>query len=65
MMQTRIPVLIAGGGTVGLAAALFLSGKGVDALIVEQQDGPSPHPGPPAWGGARWKCCAPKDFRTP
>ncbi|WP_405495043.1 FAD-dependent monooxygenase [Nocardia sp. NBC_00511] len=44
MMQTRIPVLIAGGGTVGLAAALFLSGKGVDALIVEQQDGPSPHP---------------------
>ncbi|MVU78617.1 2,4-dichlorophenol 6-monooxygenase [Nocardia sp. ET3-3] len=44
MTETKIPVLIAGGGSVGLATALFLSGKGVPTLVVEQQDDPSPHP---------------------
>ncbi|MDS0139699.1 MULTISPECIES: FAD-dependent monooxygenase [unclassified Amycolatopsis] len=39
-----IPVLIAGGGTVGLSTALFLAGHGVPALVVERAAGPSPHP---------------------
>lgn len=40
----EIPVLIAGGGTVGLSAALFLAHHGVAPLVVERQDGPSIHP---------------------
>ncbi|MER7288734.1 FAD-dependent monooxygenase, partial [Streptomyces lydicus] len=44
MSETRIPVLIAGGGTVGLAAALFLAHHGVASLVVERQPGPSVHP---------------------
>ncbi|WP_040808302.1 FAD-dependent monooxygenase [Nocardia concava] len=44
MAENKIPVLIAGGGSVGLAAALFLTGKGVAPLVVDQLDGPSPHP---------------------
>ncbi|MFD8542870.1 FAD-dependent monooxygenase [Streptomyces sp. NPDC059649] len=43
-MPARIPVLIAGGGTVGLSAALFLAHHGVPCLVVESQDGPSRHP---------------------
>ncbi|MFB6437427.1 FAD-dependent monooxygenase [Streptomyces sp. NPDC056411] len=42
--EQRIPVLIAGGGTVGLSAALFLAHHGVECLAVERQDGPSRHP---------------------
>ncbi|MGW4535752.1 FAD-dependent monooxygenase [Nocardia sp. NPDC004340] len=44
MTEHRVPVLIAGGGTVGLAAAVFLSGHGIPTLVVEAQPGPSPHP---------------------
>ncbi|MGW8395325.1 FAD-dependent monooxygenase [Streptomyces lydicus] len=44
MDETRIPVLIAGGGTVGLAAALFLAHHGVASLVVERQAGPNVHP---------------------
>ena len=44
MPETRIPVLIAGGGTVGLSAALFLAHQGVSTLLVEHQNGPSIHP---------------------
>ncbi|MEC3956535.1 FAD-dependent monooxygenase [Nocardia sp. CDC153] len=44
MTENKIPVLIAGGGSVGLATALFLAGKGVPTLVVDRQDGPSPHP---------------------
>ncbi|GAB2442833.1 FAD-dependent monooxygenase [Nocardia tengchongensis] len=44
MTDQRVPVLIAGGGTVGLATALFLSGYGVQTLVLETQPGPSPHP---------------------
>jgi len=44
MPQTHVPVLIAGGGTVGLATALFLAHHGVSPLVTERQDGPSTHP---------------------
>jgi putative polyketide hydroxylase len=37
-------VLIAGGGTIGLAAAVFLERHGVAATVVERQPGPSVHP---------------------
>lgn len=38
------PVLIAGGGLVGLSTALFLAGHGVPALVVERMTGGSPLP---------------------
>ncbi|WP_214402450.1 FAD-dependent monooxygenase [Pseudonocardia lacus] len=44
MWPEHVPVLVAGGGTVGLSAALFLAHHGVDTLVVERQAGPSPHP---------------------
>ncbi|MCP9619151.1 FAD-dependent monooxygenase [Nocardia otitidiscaviarum] len=44
MCETTVPVLIAGGDSVGLAAALFLAHRGVRALVVEEQAGPSIHP---------------------
>ncbi|WP_067127786.1 FAD-dependent monooxygenase [Microtetraspora malaysiensis] len=44
MPETRVPVLIVGGGTVGLTTALFLAHHGVPALVVESQAGPSIHP---------------------
>lgn len=44
MSRTRIPVLIVGGGSVGLATALFLAHQGVSALTVDSQPGPSIHP---------------------
>ena len=42
--EATIPVLIAGGGTVGLSAALFLAHHGVPALAVERRAGISIHP---------------------
>ncbi|MEU9116980.1 FAD-dependent monooxygenase [Streptomyces sp. NPDC048483] len=44
MQETRVPVLIAGGGTVGLSAALFLAHHGVASFVAESQAGPSVHP---------------------
>ncbi|MFB8003019.1 FAD-dependent oxidoreductase [Nocardia sp. NPDC056000] len=44
MLDKQIPVLIVGGGSVGLATALFLADQGVETLVVEAQDGPSEHP---------------------
>jgi putative polyketide hydroxylase len=44
MPEIPIPVLIAGGGTVGLSAALFLAAQGVPALVVERRAGISIHP---------------------
>ena len=40
----RVPVLIAGGGIVGLSASLFLSRQGVPSLLVERHPGTSIHP---------------------
>lgn len=44
MADKQIPVLIAGGGSVGLATALFLADQGVPVLVVEAAAGPSVHP---------------------
>jgi putative polyketide hydroxylase len=44
MWPEHVPVLVVGGGTVGLSAALFLAHHGVEVLVVERQPGPSPHP---------------------
>lgn len=44
MPEQHVPVLIAGGGTVGLSAALFLAHHGVPALAVERRAGISIHP---------------------
>ena len=38
------PVLIVGGGLVGLSSAVFLAARGVRAIVVERHPGSSPHP---------------------
>ncbi|MDF3288105.1 FAD-dependent oxidoreductase [Streptomyces silvisoli] len=40
----KLPVLIAGGGTVGLTTAVFLGHHGVPSLVVERRTAPSNHP---------------------
>lgn len=40
----QIPVLIAGGGIVGLSASLFLSHHGIRSILVERHTGTSIHP---------------------
>jgi len=42
------PVLVVGGGVVGLSAALFLARQGVSSVLVERHPGTSIHPR--AWG---------------
>lgn len=42
--QDRVPVLIVGGGIVGLSASLFLSHMGIRTLLVERHSGTSIHP---------------------
>ena len=44
MMQERVPVLIVGGGIVGLSASLFLSRLGIASLLVERHSSTSIHP---------------------
>lgn len=48
MTEETTPVLIVGGGLVGLSASLFLSWHGVDSVLVERRPGTSVHPR--AWG---------------
>jgi putative polyketide hydroxylase len=42
--ETSTPILIVGGGLVGLSAALFLAWRGVPVVLVEKHAGSSPHP---------------------
>ncbi|AEW98609.1 FAD-dependent monooxygenase [Streptantibioticus cattleyicolor] len=42
--MSHVPVVIAGGGTVGLATAVFLGHHGVPSLVVERRPAPSEHP---------------------
>lgn len=44
MHELRVPVLIVGGGLVGLTLSLLLTRHGVPHLLVEQRSGPSLHP---------------------
>jgi putative polyketide hydroxylase len=44
MTDPALPVLIAGGGTVGLAAALFLAHHGIPVLVAERHDEPDAQP---------------------
>lgn len=44
MSEAMHDVLVVGGGTVGLSAAVFLTRHGVHALVVEREPGPQPHP---------------------
>jgi 2-polyprenyl-6-methoxyphenol hydroxylase-like FAD-dependent oxidoreductase len=43
-MPARIPVLIAGGGPVGLTLGIELGHRGIPALLVEPRHGPTTHP---------------------
>lgn len=42
--ESQIPILIVGGGIVGLSASLFLSQHGIKSLLVERHSGTSIHP---------------------
>ncbi|GHP01008.1 FAD-binding monooxygenase [Reticulibacter mediterranei] len=44
MYDTSIPVLIIGGGPVGLSTALFLAQQGTPSLVIERHPGTSIHP---------------------
>jgi 2-polyprenyl-6-methoxyphenol hydroxylase-like FAD-dependent oxidoreductase len=44
MSKAAIPVLIVGGGLVGLSAAVFLAARNVSTVLVERRAGSSPHP---------------------
>lgn len=42
--QTQVPILIIGGGVVGLSASLCLSQYGINSLVIERHSGTSIHP---------------------
>lgn len=42
--ETQVPVLIIGGGIVGLSASLCLSNHGIHSLLIERHSGTSIHP---------------------
>lgn len=44
MRELEVPVLVVGGGPVGLSASLLLSRHGVQSLLVERRSGTSAHP---------------------
>jgi putative polyketide hydroxylase len=44
MADSQVPVLIVGGGVVGLSSALFLAQQGISTLLVEKHPGTSIHP---------------------
>jgi putative polyketide hydroxylase len=44
MKANSTSVVVVGGGLAGLSAAVFLAGRGVPVVLVEQRSGSSPHP---------------------
>ena len=44
MQTTEVPVLVVGGGVVGLSASMILSTLGVTSLLVNNYPSTSPHP---------------------
>ena len=42
--STHIPVLVVGGGVVGLSASLFLNHHGIRTILIEKHAGTSIHP---------------------
>src|SRR4051812_33568183 len=42
--KTKTPILIVGGGIVGLTASLFLSHYGIESILLERHSGTSIHP---------------------
>ena len=42
--MSDVDVLVVGGGSVGLAAAVMLAGQGLQVQVVERQPNPSIHP---------------------
>jgi putative polyketide hydroxylase len=44
LIERHVPVLIVGGGIVGLSASLFLSHHGIASLLVERHPSTSIHP---------------------
>src|SRR5689334_16144769 len=42
--EEKVPVLIVGGGIVGLSASLFLLHHGISSMLVERHEGTSIHP---------------------
>jgi putative polyketide hydroxylase len=44
MTEQQVPVLIVGGGIVGLSASIFLAQQGIHSLLVERHAGTSIHP---------------------
>jgi putative polyketide hydroxylase len=51
MSPAQVPVVVVGGGIVGLTAALALGRHGVPALLVEARPGLSEHPRARGLGG--------------
>ena len=62
--MTAIPVLIAGGGLVGLSAAMFLAQHGVSSLAIERLPADRNCRAPPSSTCARSSCSAPPGSKT-
>ena len=43
-MVKHVPIVISGGGSVGLSLAAELGWRGIECLIVEKSDALNPHP---------------------
>ncbi|MBX3024881.1 FAD-dependent monooxygenase [bacterium] len=57
MRRIEVPVLIVGGGPVGLAAGILLARLGIDSRIVERRPGPQPAPAAHAVNARTFEIC--------